>query len=852
VDTRRDFLKKAILLSGATGLSYMIPESIQRAMAINPEKGSTYLDAEHVVILMQENRSFDHCFGTLKGVRGFNDPRAMRLPNKNLVWMQSNGKGETYSPFPFDIRNTKATWMGSTPHSRSSQVDAWNAGKYDNWLSSKRVRDKRYADIPLTMGYYTREDIPFYYAMADAFTVCDQNFCSAMTSTNPNRLFSWAGTVKEEQTRDAKAIMRNLSNDRWGVLHFDTFPERLEDNGISWKFYQNDIDCGGGFTGDERAWLSNFGCNPLEWFASYNIRFSPGYIKNLQSQVLSLPDQIKELEDKIQSQTLKGKALSKAQTAVVKKKEALEHAKKDLSAYTADQFEKLSAKEKNLFLRAFTDNSKDPDYHTLTDFSYTDNGVERQLSIPKGDVLFQFRKDVETGKLPTVSWIAAAQNLSDHPSAPWYGSLYVSEILSILTKNPEIWKKTIFIVNFDENDGYFDHVLPFVAPDPLNVETGKCSPGIDSGLEYVRLENELRDGIPEREARGGPIGLGFRVPMLIASPWSRGGKVCSEVFDHTSVLQFLEVYLKEKLGKEVTEKNISNWRRTITGDLTSVFKPYHREGVPEINFLDKKPFLEKIYNAKFKKDALDFKKLTKEEIDSTNKNPASSSILPRQERGVKTACALPYQIYAEGKLSSDKKHLILTLSAQNELFGKKGSGSPFNILFPGKYSSNKHSFEIVGSRSYAVAAGSELSETFPIRSFEDGVYQLEVNGPNGFYRHLSGDAGDPELIINCEYERPGKLINKATGNIELKIFNRDPYEIEIRDNGYKNKTVKKVLKPQLPGNGDGHTILLNLTKSFGWYDFTVSVKGFDRFRRRYAGHVETGKESFTDPFMGRL
>ena len=852
LETRRDFLKKAILLSGATGLSYMIPESIQRAMAINPEKGSTYLDAEHIVILMQENRSFDHCFGTLKGVRGFNDPRAIRLPNKNLVWMQSNEKGETYSPFRFDIRNTKATWMGSTPHSRSSQLDAWNDGKYDNWLPSKGVRDKKYADIPLTMGYYTREDIPFYYAMADAFTVCDQNFCSAMTSTNPNRLFSWAGTVKEEQTRDARAIMRNLSNDRWGVLHFDTFPERLEENGISWKFYQNDIDCGGGFTGDERAWLSNFGCNPLEWFASYNVKFSSRYIKGLQNQVASLPPQIKELEDKIQSQTLTGNALATATAAVTKKKVALGNAIKDLLAYTSNQFDKLSAKEKNLFLRAFTDNSKDPDYHNLTDLTYNDNGVERQLAIPKGDVLFQFRKDVESGKLPAVSWIAAAQNLSDHPSAPWYGSLYASEILSILTKNPEVWKKTIFIVNFDENDGYFDHILPFVAPDPLNVETGKCSPGIDSGLEYVRLENELRDGIPKREARGGPIGLGFRVPMLIASPWSRGGRVCSEVFDHTSVLQFLEVYSKEKLGKEVREKNISNWRRTITGNLTSVFKTYRGEGAPKINFLEKKPFLEKIYNAKFKKDALDFKKLAQDEIDSTNENPVSSSILPQQEKGIKSACALPYQIYADGKLSSDKEHLILTLSAKNEFFGKKSSGSPFNILFPGKYLANKRSFENVGSRSYAVAAGNQLSETFPIRAFENGIYQLEVHGPNGFYRYLSGDAADPKLFIICEYDRPEKLINKATGNIELKIYNNNPYEIEITDNAYKNKTLKKVLKPQATVNGDGHTIILNLSKSFGWYDFTVSVNGFDGFKRRYAGHVETGNESFTDPFMGRL
>jgi phospholipase C len=851
VDTRRDFLKKAILLSGAGSLSYMFPESIQRAMAINPEKGSTYLDAEHVVILMQENRSFDHCFGTLKGVRGFNDPRAISLPDKNLVWMQTNEDGKTYIPFRFDIRNTRATWMGSTPHSRESQVDAWNQGKYDNWLPSKRVRDKRYEDVPLTMGYYTREDIPFYYAMADAFTVCDQNFCSAMTSTNPNRLFFWAGTVKEQQTRDAKAIMRNLSNDPWGVLKFDTFPERLEANGISWKFYQNDIDCGGGFTGDERAWLSNFGCNPLEWFASYKVKFSPRYLQSLQKQVEALPNEIKVLENKIQSGSFSGNALSKAHEALAKKKEVLVNAKKDLQEFTRESYNKLSSKEKNLFQRAFADNSNDPDYHNLTNLTYNDRGEQRELNIPKGDVLYQFRKDVESGKLPTVSWLAAAQNLSDHPSAPWYGSLYVSEILNILTKNPEVWKKTIFIVNFDENDGYFDHFLPFVAPDPLNAATGKCSAGIHTDVEYVRLENELKEGISKREARGGPIGLGFRVPMIIASPWSRGGQVCSQVFDHTSVLQFLEVFMKKKFGKDVTERNISDWRRTITGDLTAAFRSYNGEAAPEISFIEKKPFIEKIYNAKFKKDSLDFNQLSKEEIDQINKDRFSSTILPLQEPGVKPACALNYQLYTHGKLSADKKNLELAFSAKNEIFGKDALGAPFNLIFPGKYAIERI-FENVGSRSYAVAAGSEVLEVLPVASFEKGVYHVKVYGPNGFFRELSGTAADPGISIICEYERPEKPVKKLSGNIHLKIENNSSktVEIEIRDNAYKNKVIHKMLPLKKQSDGT-YSLVLNLNRSFGWYDFSVFIKGFDDFERRYAGHVETGKASFTDPFMGR-
>jgi len=855
LDTRRDFLKKAIMLSGATGLSYVFPESIQRAMAINPEKGSTYLDAEHIVILMQENRSFDHCFGTLKGVRGFNDPRAIRLPDKNLVWMQTNEAGETYSPFRFDIRNTKATWMGSTPHSRESQVDAWNDGKYDNWLPAKRVRDKRYADIPLTMGYYTREDIPFYYAMADAFTVCDQNFCSAMTSTNPNRLFFWAGTVKEQQTKESPAIMRNLSNDRWGVLKFNTFPERLEANGISWKFYQNAIDCGGGFTGDERAWLANFGCNPLEWFANYNVKFSKRYIESLQKQVMTLPAEIKDLESKAQSGSLSGDALTKTQAAITKKKEVLVNANKDLSDYTQDIYNQLSEKEKNLFQRAFSDNSIDPDYHSLTDLTYNDHGEKKELSIPKGDVLYQFRKDVESGNLPTVSWLASAQNFSDHPSAPWYGSLYVSEILNILTKNPEVWKKTIFIVNFDENDGYFDHVLPFVAPNPLKPETGKCSPGINTEVEYVQLENELEEGIPKREARGGPIGLGFRVPLIIASPWSRGGQVCSEVSDHTSTLQFLEDFMKKKFGKDVREQNISDWRRTVTGNLTSAFNSFKDEKINGISYLDKKPFIEKIYNAKFKKEPVDFKQLSKEQIEQANENPALSSILPQQEKGVKVSCALPYQLYADGKLTDDKKNVELIFAAKNEIFGEQSSGSPFNVLIPVKYANNAGSFVDSSSRSYAVVAGNTLSDTFPISHFENDKYHLRVYGPNGFLREISGTNDDPDVAIICEYERPEKLVKKLSGNIDLKIVSPNlnkSIEIEIRDNAYKNKLIKKVLGKNELANGDGYSIILNLNKSFGWYDFSVFVKGYDDFERRFAGHVETGKASYTDPVMGRV
>src|SRR5690242_20113628 len=196
MDSRREFLKKAALLAGGAGMLHGLPPAIQKALAIDPAPGSSFLDAEHIVLLMQENRSFDHAYGTLQGVRGFNDPRAITLPNKNLVWLQSNKEGETYAPFRLNIKDTKATWMDSLPHSWSNQVDARNDGRHDKWLDVKH--SGAYPQMPLTMGYYTREDIPFYYSLADAFTICDQHFCSSLTGTTPNRLYFWTGTIREK------------------------------------------------------------------------------------------------------------------------------------------------------------------------------------------------------------------------------------------------------------------------------------------------------------------------------------------------------------------------------------------------------------------------------------------------------------------------------------------------------------------------------------------------------------------------------------------------------------------------------------------------------------------------------
>src|SRR4051812_795741 len=222
--TRRDFIKQAAALS-AIGAMGGLPDAIRRAQAIEPAKGSTFLDAKHVVILMQENRSFDHAFGSLRGVRGFNDPRAIRLPDGLPVWAQPDPQGRRFLPHHLDIKDTKVTWMGSLPHAWHDQVDARNGGRYDRWIDVKRSGAKQYAQMPLTMGYYTREDIPFYYALADAFTVCDQNFCSCLTGTTPNRLHLWTGTIRPKQSADSPAYVYNEDTDpKWHS--WSTFPER--------------------------------------------------------------------------------------------------------------------------------------------------------------------------------------------------------------------------------------------------------------------------------------------------------------------------------------------------------------------------------------------------------------------------------------------------------------------------------------------------------------------------------------------------------------------------------------------------------------------------------------------------
>jgi phospholipase C len=818
METRREFIKKAAMLSGAAGMFTALPPAIQRALAINPPVGTTWRDAEHVVILMQENRSFDHCYGSLRGVRGFRDPRAITLPNQNPVWLQTNAAGQTYFPFRLNIKDTQATWMGSLPHSWANQVDARNEGHYDQWLQAKPSGREGYQDMPLTLGYYTREDIPFYYALADAFTVCDQNFSSSLTGTTPNRLYLWTGTIREKQQASSPAMVRNedLDYDTARLAHWTTFPERLEEHNISWKIYQNELSVGVGFEGEEDAWLANFTDNPLEWFNQYNVKFSEAHRRHLTKRIEVLR---KELLDK---------AALKSPERTAKEKE-WKQAEDDLRQYTAEAYAALTQRARNLHEKAFTTNRIDPDYHSLTSLSYTEGDATRQVKVPKGDILAQFRADVTAGTLPAVSWVVAPENFSDHPGAPWYGAWYLSEVMDILTSKPEVWKKTIFILCYDENDGYFDHVPPFVPPHPYRPDSGKVSAGIDAEVEFVtRAQDRLRK--PGPEARESSIGLGYRVPLVIASPWSRGGAVCSQVFDHTSVLQFLEKFLSHKTGKPVVEPNISTWRRAVCGDLTSTFTPYDGEKVALPSFLEHDAVIASIHGARFKQVPSGYRALSGDEVAALRRAPRTASALFPQEPGTRTARAIPYELYADGALVAGKKSFLLTLAAHTNRFRQAAAGAPFHVYAQGLVHTTP-------PRAYAVKAGDRLQDSWALSEFTGGHYSLQVYGPNGFYRAFAGDAQDPVLVTAlAEEDGNVRLILKNTGMNTLVAH--------VVDNAYHAPEVVKTVEA-----GKEVSCQLALARSSGWYDITLTAEGYTAFRKQYAGHVETGRESLSDPQM---
>ncbi|MGW9432558.1 alkaline phosphatase family protein, partial [Streptomyces decoyicus] len=284
---RRRFLQIAGASAGVSALS----SSIARAAAIPAKRRSGSInDIEHVVVLMQENRSFDHYFGSMKGVRGFGDPRPLVLESGKPVWHQQDGDKEVL-PYHPDAEDLGMQFIEGLDHDWAGGHKAWNNGKYDNWIPAKTAG---------TMAHLTRKDIPFHYALADAFTVCDAYHCSFMGATDPNRYYMYTGHVGNDGSGGGPV----LGNEELGYS-WTTYPERLEKAGISWKFYQDigdGLDANGKWGWIEDAYRGNYGDNSLLFFNQYrnakpgdplfdkartgtNVKQGDGYFDRLKADV---------------------------------------------------------------------------------------------------------------------------------------------------------------------------------------------------------------------------------------------------------------------------------------------------------------------------------------------------------------------------------------------------------------------------------------------------------------------------------------------------------------------------------------------------------------------------------------
>jgi phospholipase C len=416
------------------------------------------------------------------------------MPNGRKVWQQERANGTVITPYHLDGTANNAQRVSGTPHSWLDSQQAWDNGRMSRWPVAK---------TDTSMGYFKEQELPYQFALANAFTICDAYHCAMHTGTDANRSFHMTGTNG--------AIPQNVAfvNNEWDAINgvpsdantgytWKTYAERLQEAGVSWISYQNMPD--------------EWGDNML------------GAFQNFRRANLASGFPVSSGGAPNAPYTNTGQALP-------------------YHAYDAA-----------------SDNAANPLY----------KGVANTLPGNKPEeYLDAFKRDIREGKLPQVSWVNAPSIYCEHPgpSSPVQGAWFLQEVLDALTANPEVWSKTVLLVNFDENDGYFDHMPSPSAPSQNADKTyaGKTTlPQADLQAEY--FTHGAPAGSRSQPAPDGRVyGPGPRVPLYVISPWSRGGWVNSQVFDHTSVLRFLEA----RFG--VKEPNISPFRRAVCGDLLSTF-----------------------------------------------------------------------------------------------------------------------------------------------------------------------------------------------------------------------------------------------------------------------------------------
>jgi phospholipase C len=691
---RRALLRHSLIGASLAALPPGLAPVLARAAGIAPDRRTgTIGDVAHIVVLTQENRGFDHYFGTMPGVRGFGDRFPIPLPagpdgTPRNVWDQADA---TASPprhlRPFRL-STQADFdlmrMLGTPHTWSNAQAAWDNGRMAHWPEAKTQR---------SMAHYAGEDIPFQWALADAFTLCDAYHCAMHTGTNTNRLFLWSGTNDPLGHGGGPAI-DNPDDD----LHkpdaaskprfsWTTYPERLEAAGVSWAVYQDMAD--------------NFTDNPLANFLQYR------------------------------------------------------------AAYRRDPGARTVLADKGLSTRA----------------------------------LDTLRADVLADRLPKISWVVGTAEGSEHPgpSSPAQGAAYTAQVIEALTANPAVWARTVLFVNFDENDGFFDHVPPPAPPSPdADLPGGFAGASTVSTLgEYHRLRAPGAPG-DDLNLHGRPYGLGPRVPMYVLSPWSRGGRVHSEVADHTSVLRFMEA----RFG--VAEPNISAWRRAVCSDLTSAFD---FAGAGPITL--PQTLIQNMAAAPARRER------AKAIAHQPDVLAPANQPLPRQGAGVRAACPVRYRLEVGGAVVGQQ--MALTFTAGGGLAGV------FQVY-------DRLRLDRV-PRRFTVEPGQSLVDHWPL---DDGAYDLWVLGPAGFHRGFVGHAG-AEPAVDWAVQDGRLRITVGHGGVS------------VTPRAYGDH--HQAWAPDGAGTKDWA-----LASTHGWYDVSIEAPG--GWHRRLAGRIDGAWSAITDPAMG--
>jgi phospholipase C len=637
----------------------------------------TMADLKHVVILMQENRSFDHYFGQMPGVRGFADKQALTFQDGTTVFQQRDAAGVIHTPQVDD-----SAW--GTDHNYTTL----NGRRWNTWVQEKGVE---------ALNYHSPAYMSFYWALASQFAIGDQYFCSIVGPTDCNRKYHWSGSSNGE--------IGNSDESNYDRA-WTSVPEQLQQVGIDWRMYSDNSGSGAGGRQAYRSdWFGDYGDNEIKFFKAF-----------------------------------------------------------DPNGLAAD--DPRLAPGTGLIWRG------NAQYYTAAPASSVapNNDSAQNLEYVLRDFIDACAPDAEH-PLPAVSWITAPYGWSEHPSADsLHGERFAARIIQALQANPDLWNSTLFIINYDENDGKFDHVLPpFAEPGT----TGEYT----SGKELINGANLVTTG-------GSPMGLGPRVPLLLVSPWTRGGWVASEVFDHTSIIKFLETWAAF-LGKPFTSPNITDWRRSVVGDLTSALDFAH----PQIG--------------------------------------AAALPDPSAEVAISIAAdhmkhrALPF--HGDAVLVEDRRAGRVTATMSTH--GPSGKALGFQV-FPDKYLP-------FSNTPFTVKAGGTKSYTWDATA-TDGRYAFSIYGNDGFVRSFAG-----QLVPSTEKDLgiPTAKVALTAGaaptlTITLGNTGVEPVRFQLAAHDYVGGTRVVHVK-------GGQSTEVDWPTQDGYYDIVLTADTGTGWTQRYAGRVAT-------------